>query len=180
MIVTMKIRSPLGILSACSTENGICLLTFDSDKSPEREFKFLEKYFGTTICEGTSNHFETLKLQLSEYFDGSRKEFSVPLVTSGTPFQISVWKELMKISDGTTRSYLEQSKALGKSESIRAVAHANGMNRIAVIIPCHRVIGSNGSLIGYGGGLDRKRWLLEHEKRYSGKLYELSLFQNLH
>ncbi len=91
-------------------------------------------------------------------------------------FQQAVWKELQKIPFGTTRSYLEQAKSLNNPKSVRAVANANGTNRIAIVIPCHRVIGSDGSLIGYGGGLERKRWLIEHEKKYSGKPVEGILF----
>jgi AraC family transcriptional regulator of adaptative response/methylated-DNA-[protein]-cysteine methyltransferase len=100
----------------------------------------------------------------------------LPLVTPGTEFQQAVWKELMNIPYGSTRSYHEQSVAMGNPGSIRAVANANGMNRISIIIPCHRVIGSDGHLTGYGGGLKRKKWLLEHEKKYSGKAFDLSLF----
>jgi O-6-methylguanine DNA methyltransferase len=87
-----------------------------------------------------------------------------------------VWNELLSIPYGTTRTYMEQAEALKKPESTRAVANANGMNRIAIIIPCHRVIGSNGSLTGYGGGLKRKRWLIDHERRHSGQPVDLSLF----
>jgi AraC family transcriptional regulator of adaptative response/methylated-DNA-[protein]-cysteine methyltransferase len=175
MIFSQKIKSPLGILTAFSTDDGICLLSFDNDKDSGKEYSILEKHFGP-VCEGTNRHLKTLIHELDEYFRGTLKEFSVPLVTSGTAFQESVWKELMNIKYGETRSYLEQSIALGKPESIRAVANANGMNRISIVIPCHRVIGSNGSLTGYGGGLERKKWLLEHEKRYSGKSYEPVLF----
>lgn len=176
MILSQKIKSPLGIMTACSTDEGICLLTFDRDDASVKEYSILEKHFGTSVSEGTNNHLKTLVLELDEYFKGSLKLFSVPLITPGTAFQVSVWKELMNIKYGETRSYLEQSIALGKPESIRAVAHVNGMNRISIVIPCHRVIGSNGSLTGYGGGLERKKWLLEHEKRYSGKSYETVLF----
>ena len=97
-------------------------------------------------------------------------------MTPGTLFQQSVWKELQKIEYGSTRSYLEQSLALNQPDAIRAVANANGMNRIAIIIPCHRVIGANGRMTGYGGGVHRKKWLLDHEKKYSGQAVDLSLF----
>ena len=114
---------------------------------------------------------------LKEYFAGIRKEFCLPLVNPGTDFQLRVWKELLMIPFGVTRSYQDQADALGNHSSVRAVANANGMNRIAIIIPCHRVIGANGSLTGYGGGLKRKKWLIDHEKRYSGQPYEKNLFQ---
>lgn len=176
MITTTHIETEIGTMIAGAVEDGICLLEFSDRKMLNTEYKDLSRYLKTNIEEGESTHFKDLRIQLDEYFKGLRKEFAVPLVTPGTPFQQSVWKELINISFGTTRSYLEQSIALGKPESIRAVANANGMNRIAIIIPCHRVIGADGSLIGYGGGLKRKKWLLDHEKRYSGKSVDLSLF----
>jgi AraC family transcriptional regulator of adaptative response/methylated-DNA-[protein]-cysteine methyltransferase len=176
MIKTIKIETPLGVMIAGATDEGVCLLEFSDRRMLNTEYKDLAKYFNTTIQEGENKHFNILRKQLKEYFEGSRKEFSVPLVTPGTTFQQAVWKELMNIQYGTTRSYQEQSVALGKPDSIRAVANANGMNRISIIIPCHRVIGSDGRLTGYGGGLNRKRWLIDHEKKHSGNAFDLSLF----
>jgi AraC family transcriptional regulator, regulatory protein of adaptative response / methylated-DNA-[protein]-cysteine methyltransferase len=176
MIVTTKIETELGIMIAGAVDEGICLLEYSDRRMLNTEYKVLERYLQTTIEEGENKHFKTLLSQLKEYFDGTRKEFSLPLVIRGTDFQQTVWNELMKIPYGTTRSYQEQSAALGKPESIRAVANANGMNRISIVIPCHRIIGSNGNLTGYGGGLKRKKWLLDHEKKYSGKSVDLSLF----
>src|SRR5512138_1281443 len=176
MITTTKIETDLGIMIAGAVSDGICLLEFSDRRMLKAEYRDLAKYFNTSIEEGESRHFIPLLTQLREYFEGSRKEFSLPLVTPGSEFQQAVWKELINIPYGTTRTYLEQSIALGKPGSIRAVANANGMNRIAIIIPCHRVIGSDGSLTGYGGGLERKRWLLDHEKRYSGLPFDNSLF----
>jgi len=176
MITTTRIETELGIMIAGATNEGICLFEFSDRRMLNTEYKDLEKYLKTTIDEGDNFHFIALRQQLSEYFEGRRKEFTIPLVTPGTPFQQSVWKELTKIPFGTTRSYYEQSVALGKPESVRAVANANGMNRISIIIPCHRVIGSDGNLTGYGGGLKRKKWLLDHEKKYSGKAIDLELF----
>jgi AraC family transcriptional regulator, regulatory protein of adaptative response / methylated-DNA-[protein]-cysteine methyltransferase len=176
MINTVKIETPIGEMIAGAVEDGICLLEFSDRKMLKREYKDLARYLKTTIIEGESPHFTAVRIQLAEYFDGLRQEFSIPLITPGTPFQQTVWRELLNIPYGATRSYQQQSDALGKPESIRAVAGANGMNRISIIIPCHRVIGSDGSLTGYGGGLKRKRWLLEHEKKYSGKAPDLTLF----
>lgn len=176
MITTTHLETELGTMIAGAVEDGICLLEFSDRRMLNTEYKDLSRYLKTNIEEGENAHFNQLRIQLNQYFKGLRKDFTVPLVTPGTPFQQSVWKELMSISYGTTRSYLEQSIALGKPESIRAVANANGMNRIAIIIPCHRVIGSDGSLTGYGGGLKRKKWLLDHERRFSGKPVDLSLF----
>jgi AraC family transcriptional regulator, regulatory protein of adaptative response / methylated-DNA-[protein]-cysteine methyltransferase len=176
MITTTKIETELGIMIAGAVDEGICLLEFSDRRMLNTEYKDLARYFDTKIEEGENSHFKTLLLQLREYFEGTRKDFTVPLITPGTDFQQAVWKELMKIPYGTTRSYMEQSIALGKPDSIRAIANANGMNRVSIIIPCHRVIGSDGHLTGYGGGLKRKKWLLDHERKYSGKEVELSLF----
>jgi AraC family transcriptional regulator of adaptative response/methylated-DNA-[protein]-cysteine methyltransferase len=119
---------------------------------------------------GDNSHFVLLRKELDEYFEGKRKEVSVPLVTPGSPFQQAVWKELQNIPYGSTRSYKQQANALKNPDAVRAVANANGMNRIAIIIPCHRVIGTDGSLTGYGGGLWRKKWLLDLENEYQLKL----------
>ncbi len=161
---------------AGAVDEGICLLEFSDRRMLNTEFKDLKRYLGTELSEGENRHTENLRLQIEEYFTGSRKEFDLPLVTPGTEFQQMVWKELLTIPYGKTRSYQQQADALGNPGSIRAVANANGMNRIAIIIPCHRVIGSDGSLTGYGGGLNRKKWLLDHERKYSGQTFDLTLF----
>jgi AraC family transcriptional regulator of adaptative response/methylated-DNA-[protein]-cysteine methyltransferase len=176
MIKITKIETELGIMIAGAVDDGVCLLEFSDRRMLNTEYKDLERYLKTTITEGESFHFITIRKELQEYFKGTRQEFSVPLVTPGTPFQQAVWKELLNIPYGTTRSYNQQSHALGKPESIRAVANANGMNRISIIIPCHRVIGSDGHLTGYGGGLKRKKWLLDHERKFSGIAFDQTLF----
>jgi len=102
--------------------------------------------------------------QLDEYFEGRRQRFDLPLAPSGTPFQLSAWKALQDIPYGTTRSYGEQARAVGKPKAVRAVGAANGRNPIAIVVPCHRVIGGDGRLTGYGGGLDVKQYLLELER----------------
>ena len=117
------------------------------------------------LCEKVSG-------QLQEYFNGTLKAFDLPLAPAGTDFQMKVWEELMKIPFGTMISYLDLAKKLGDEKVIRAAASANGKNPIPIIIPCHRVIGSDGSLTGYSGGLDKKRWLLKHE----GALVQPELF----
>lgn len=113
--------------------------------------------------------------ELREYFAGGRRQFDVALHTPSTPFQAAVWAALQQIPYGETVSYREQAERIGKPTAVRAVANANGQNRVSVIIPCHRVIGADGSLTGYGGGLQRKQWLLEHEggmKPHSGGLFD--------
>ena len=176
LIKTTLFQTPLGEMIAGATEDGICLLEFTDRRMLSTELKDLERLLETTSEEGDNRHIKLLRKQLAGYFKGSRKEFSVPLVTPGTEFQQIVWKELLNIPFGSTRSYQEQADILDRPGSVRAIANANGMNRISVVIPCHRVIGSNGRLTGYGGGLKRKKWLLDHEKKYSGKPVDLDLF----
>ena len=176
MINTIHIETPLGEMVASATDEGLCLLEFHDRRMLPTEYKDLVRLLKTTIQEGENTHLKTLIKQLKEYFDGNRKEFSIPLITPGSVFQQAVWKELQNIHFGSTRSYQEQAMALNMPDSIRAVANANGMNRIAIVIPCHRIIGSDGRLTGYGGGLRRKKWLLDHERKYSGQAVDLTLF----
>ncbi|MNX99235.1 Bifunctional transcriptional activator/DNA repair enzyme Ada [compost metagenome] len=159
-----RIETPLGTMFAGAVEQGICLLEFTDRKMLETELKTLVRLLNANIVQGFNPHFDLLKQQLEEYFEGKRKQFTVPLFPPGTAFQQSVWQLLQSIPYGTTRSYQQQAIALNKPESFRAVANANGMNRISILIPCHRVIGKDGSLTGYGGGLARKKWLLDLEK----------------
>ncbi len=176
MIKTTKIETPLGEMIAAATRDGICLLEFPERAASEAVYDNLTKLFNSPVKEGSNKHLRMLKKQLKEYFKGKRKEFSLSLVTPGTEFQKAAWNELLKIPYGSTKSYLEQAKSIKNPGAIRAVAQANGTNRIALIIPCHRVIGSDGSLVGYGGGLKRKKWLLDHERKFSGKAIDLDLF----
>lgn len=164
-IVDLKrIETPLGTMIACADENGICMLEFSDRKALPTELKEISKYFNANIIQGENKHFKTLEKELSEYFEGKRKDFTVPLSPVGTDFQKNVWEVLRKIPYGTTRSYQEQANILGNPKAVRAVANANGLNKISIIIPCHRVIGSDGKLTGYGGGIWRKQKLLELEK----------------
>ena len=160
-----RLETPLGIMFACAAEQGICLLEFTDRKMLETELKSLAKQLNANIIQGANKHFDLLRRQLDEYFEGKRKEFTIQLFTPGTEFQQSVWKVLQTIPYGSTYSYKQQAIALKKPDAFRAVANANGMNRISIIIPCHRVIGEDGNLIGYGGGLWRKKWLLDLEKQ---------------
>jgi AraC family transcriptional regulator of adaptative response/methylated-DNA-[protein]-cysteine methyltransferase len=165
-IVDLKrIETPLGTMIACATNQGICLLEFTDRKMLETELKAITKLLNATIIQGNNQHFDSLEMQLNEYFNGSRKEFTVPLHAVGTDFQQKVWQALQEIPYGKTKSYKEQALIVGNPESVRAVANANGMNRISILIPCHRVIGSDGKLTGYGGGLWRKQYLLELEEK---------------
>lgn len=176
MILTAKIGTPIGEMVAGAAEEGICLLEFIDRRMLKTEYKELARLLKCDIEEGENIHIIEIRRELKEYFEGKRKGFTIPLVAPGSEFQQAVWQELQKIDYGSTRSYTELAQALEKPDAVRAVARANGINRISIVIPCHRVIGSDGSLTGYGGGLKRKRWLLEHEKRYSGQTFELELF----
>ncbi len=157
------IQSPLGFLRARAGLSGITSLAFVEDVS-------------TFLNSDSNPHLELLIKELDEYFAGTRKIFSVSLVPFGTGFQQQVWKNLCEIPFGETRTYHQQSQLLGNTLAIRAVAAANGRNPIAILIPCHRVIGANGNLTGYAGGLQRKKWLLDHERLYSGQAIQGSLF----
>ena len=159
-----RFTTKVGPMFACASSQGLCLLEFTDRRMLETEFKDLRKRLNAVILPGENPHLQETEAQIKEYFQGKRKSFSIPLHTPGTEFQQSVWKILQNIPYGETRSYLEQATTLGNPKAVRAVASANGHNRIAIIIPCHRVIGSDGKLVGYGGGLHRKKWPLDLER----------------
>jgi AraC family transcriptional regulator of adaptative response/methylated-DNA-[protein]-cysteine methyltransferase len=157
------IESALGPLVAGTTDKGICLLEFSDRRMLEAQAKTLRSRFGLPFAPGRHPYLERLEAELAEYFAGKRREFDLPLDEPGTEFQERVWAALREIPFGQTRSYAELAVAVGDSNATRAVARANGMNRIAILVPCHRVIGADGGLGGYGGGLWRKERLLEIE-----------------
>lgn len=159
-----RLETPLGTMYACAVKEGICLLEFTDRRMLETEFKDLARRFDATIVQGHNPHFTLLEDQLSKYFEGTLKQFTIPLCAPGSEFKQKVWVSLLQIPYGETRSYKQQADIIGKPGAVRAVAQANGMNRIAIIIPCHRIIGSNGDLSGYGGGIWRKKKLLDMEK----------------
>ncbi|MFZ4927946.1 bifunctional transcriptional activator/DNA repair enzyme AdaA [Chryseobacterium sp. Mn2064] len=165
MIIDVKrIETPLGTMFACAVDKGICLLEFTDRKDIEKQFSSLSKALNAEIVQGENKYFKQLEEELKEYFEGKRQKFDVPLFITGTEFQKNVWQLLLEIPVGETRSYKQQSEFLGNPKAIRAVGTANGINKIAILIPCHRVIGSNGKLVGYAGGIWRKQKLLELEK----------------
>lgn len=161
-----RLETPLGTMFACATEQGICLLEFADRKMLEMELKAIARYLNATIVQGENRHFDMLRMQLTAYFEGKLTEFVLPIHSPGTDFQQAVWTALQQIPYGKTSTYLAQAKALNRTEAVRAVGNANGMNRISILVPCHRVVGTNGDLTGYGGGLWRKKWLLEHEQKH--------------
>jgi AraC family transcriptional regulator of adaptative response/methylated-DNA-[protein]-cysteine methyltransferase len=160
------ISTPLGVMYAASTAEGICLLEFEDYRMLNNELNYLQKKYNAGFQIGRNRHINMLESQLQEYFIGERKVFEITMQIPGTDFQQSVWQLLKSIPYGSTSSYKEQAVKLGRPGAVRAVASANGMNRIAILVHCHRIIGSDGSLTGYSGGLARKKWLLEHEKRF--------------
>jgi len=166
-IITALIESPLGPLLAGASEEGICLLEYTDRRMLEHNFETMRKRFGCPVVPGNHKWLDQLRTEVSEYFAGKRNDFEVPLAPRGTAFQEKVWRELRNIPHGETISYNELAKRIGHSTAQRAVARANGMNRICILIPCHRVIGKDGSLTGYGGGLWRKRLLLNLERTYT-------------
>lgn len=164
IIVMQRITTPIGPMFIAATEKGICLLEFVDRRMLETELKDLQRLLKAHIIMGENDHTKQTQQQLKEYFNGQRLQFSVPLDTPGTTFQKAVWQQLQTIPCGQTRSYQQQAYAINNPNAVRAVARANGANRVSIIIPCHRVIGKNGQLTGYGGGLARKEYLLNHEK----------------
>jgi AraC family transcriptional regulator, regulatory protein of adaptative response / methylated-DNA-[protein]-cysteine methyltransferase len=164
-IMITRILTPLGPMLAGATDEGICLFDFIDRRMMETQLARLQKSLGAELFPASHRHFKALHAQIQEYFAGTRRRFDLSLVLVGTHFQKKVWEELVTIPYGTTRSYQEQATRIGTPSASRAVARANGANRIAIIIPCHRVIGKDGKLVGYGGGLWRKKYLLEHERK---------------
>ncbi len=165
VILISRLTTPLGPMFVGATEAGVCLLEFVDRRMLETEFEDLQRRLKSRIIAGENNHIKQAKKEIAAYFNGQRKTFDVKLETPGTEFQKAVWESLQTIPYGQTISYQQQAEKINKPKAVRAVASANGANRIAIIIPCHRVIGKDGTLTGYGGGLERKRWLLEHEKK---------------
>jgi AraC family transcriptional regulator of adaptative response/methylated-DNA-[protein]-cysteine methyltransferase len=159
-----RILTPVGPMLAGATNEGVCLLEFMDRRMLNTQLKILTRRLNCNFTPGTNKHLDKLTQELKEYFKGSLKKFTLPLVTPGTEFQKKVWNTLTKIPSGETISYEELAKRIGNPAAVRAVAKSNGDNRIAIIIPCHRVIGKDGNLTGYGGGLWRKKFLIELEK----------------
>ena len=162
-MTTDQITTPLGKMIVGVTDAGLCLLEFFSEERVTHQIRKLNNYLEIKQICGTHEIIDTVKKQLEEYFLGKRKYFDVPLVIPGSIFQQKVWQSLMQISYGITQSYKQQANNIGNVKAVRAVAKANGENRISIILPCHRIIGSNGGAVGYAGGMDRKQWLIKHE-----------------
>lgn len=163
MLATHTFNSPLGQLTAGASQQGICLLAFGSQTDAISVIRQLERSQKSLAEPLELPIFQQLQQQLDEYFKRQRQQFELPLDLQGTEFQQQAWQALQNIPYGATRSYKEQATALQRPTAVRAVAQANRTNKLAIIVPCHRVIGSDGSLTGYAAGIERKRWLLELE-----------------
>lgn len=164
VINIIRFTTPIGPMFACSTGNGICLLEFTDRRMLEFEFRDLTKRLKAVILPGVNAHLEQVQKEVAEYFEGKRRSFSVPLDLPGTIFQQTVWQNLLQVPYGETTTYKHLASQIGKPNAVRAVGTANGFNRVAIIVPCHRVISESGELTGYGGGLHRKKWLIDFER----------------
>jgi AraC family transcriptional regulator of adaptative response/methylated-DNA-[protein]-cysteine methyltransferase len=163
-LVAGEIATPLRPMLAVASERGVCLLEFLDRRAIATALRDLRRRFGTPIVPGPSEHVERLRAELAAYFGGTLRRFGAPLDLAGTAFQQRVWSRLQEIPFGDTVSYARVAREVGRRDAVRAVGHANGRNPVAIVVPCHRVVGADGSLCGYGGGLWRKRWLLQHER----------------
>lgn len=163
-LVIQRLLTPLGPMVAGASDEGLALLEFGDRRMLETQIRRLRGHLGCHFVLGRHPIIEQTERELAEYFEGTRKNFDVPLVLPGTPFQRAAWEALLEIPFGETRTYEGQARLIGRTGAQRAVGRANGDNRIAIIVPCHRVVRTGGALSGYGGGLWRKRWLLDHEK----------------
>ena len=168
-IIIDTINTPLGVMLAGVTNNSLCLLSFLNDNEQTIENIDVKQRWSGYSKFGKHEILNLIRKQLDEYFVGKRQVFTVPLDLYGTEFQCSVWQELIKIPYGVCYSYQEQAKILGKPKAVRAVANANRQNRIAIVVPCHRVIGKNGHLTGYRAGIWRKKELLALEQNIAKK-----------
>lgn len=158
-----SLETPLGEMIACSEDRGICMLEFADHKNLKKKLDEISKVLQMELIQEKNNYLNILNTELKEYFEKKRKDFSIPISMIGTEFQKEVWRTISKIPYGQTISYLQEARKMGRPKAVRAVANANGQNKISIVIPCHRIIGSNGKLTGYGGGVWRKQKLLELE-----------------
>jgi AraC family transcriptional regulator of adaptative response/methylated-DNA-[protein]-cysteine methyltransferase len=160
-----RIPTPLGLILALAGDDGLVVLDFVDRRGLERKLTVLRRRLGYAVVPGSHAQLDAASRQLGEYFAGRRTQFQLSLAPIGSPFEQQAWRYLQTIPTGETRSYGQMAAALGRPGAARAAGRANGMNFLSIVIPCHRVIGTDGSLTGYGGGLGRKQWLLDHERR---------------
>jgi AraC family transcriptional regulator, regulatory protein of adaptative response / methylated-DNA-[protein]-cysteine methyltransferase len=170
-LLRTTVATPLGSMTAVASDVAVHLLEFETCRALTGELRQVERDFGR-IESGTNAVLDLVRRQLSDYFAGHSGAFNIPTVQHGSKFEEDVWEALKQIGPGQTRSYGDVADMIGQSDKSREVGQANGANKISIIIPCHRVIGSDGSLVGYGGGLWRKKWLLDHERQYAWEAFE--------
>lgn len=163
-----EFATPLGALRIAADARAVVLLEFADDGAGQASLEAIARRRGYTLAAGFNPVVARLAEELEAYFEGALQCFGTPVSPVGTDFQRRTWQALASIPYGETISYGEQARRIGRPTAVRAVAQANGANPIVIVLPCHRVIGADGTLTGYGGGLDRKRWLLAHETRHAG------------
>ncbi|ORU91075.1 MAG: hypothetical protein A6F72_00720 [Cycloclasticus sp. symbiont of Poecilosclerida sp. N] len=169
IINIVRFSTKLGSMFACATNQGLCLLEFSDRSKLDNEFKDLCKRLNGVILPGNNQYLDLVQPQVVEYFDGNRKDFEIDLHLVGTDFQKEVWQALLTVPYGETCSYQQEATIMGRASAVRAVASANSYNKVCLIVPCHRVIATDGSLGGYNSGLERKQFLLDLEKNTSQK-----------
>lgn len=165
VIIIHRFTTPLGPMFVCATEKGVCLLEFVDRRMLEKEFSDLQRLLKAKMIAGQNEHTRQAEKEIGEYFAGLRQIFDLPLDTPGSAFQHNVWDTLKTVPFGETTHYQAIAEKSDATPAVRAVASANGANRVAIVIPCHRIIGKDSSMTGYGGGLARKAWLIEHEAK---------------
>ncbi|AZI86375.1 methylated-DNA--[protein]-cysteine S-methyltransferase [Kosakonia sp. CCTCC M2018092] len=166
-IIIHRFTTPLGPMFVCATARGVCLLEFVDRRMLETEFSDLQRLLNARILAGENEHTRQAEKEISDYFAGHRRHFDMALDLPGSAFQRLVWQGLQDVPYGQTTHYQCLAERIAKPLAVRAVAAANGANRVAIVIPCHRIIGKNGTMTGYGGGIARKKWLIEHEARHA-------------
>lgn len=160
-LLTRTLDSPVGELTLAASAAGLRAVLWPIERHGRVDLGYTEPADDAPVLNAAAD-------QIGEYFAGDRQRFDVPLDPSGTPFQVKVWHALAQIPFGQTATYTEQAHLVGSPKAVRAVGAANGRNPLSIILPCHRVVGADGSLTGFAGGLDAKRWLLDHERRVAG------------
>ena len=163
-LVLTRLETPLGDMVAVTDDAALHLFEFHDRTALPTEMRRIETKFGAVV-EGRTAASDALSREMTEYFAGTRTVFSARIVQRGSSFTAQVWDALVAIPCGETRSYSQIADRIGRPTAVRAVARANGANQVAILVPCHRVIGADGALVGYGGKLWRKKWLLDHEQR---------------
>lgn len=164
-LTSATINTPLGDMIAIADESALYLLEFTNRKNSGRQLQDVQIKTNATIAPGNNDILELVKKELALYFAGKLKNFTIPLRLLGTIFQEKTWNALTKVPYGTTFNYAQLAAGIGNKDAFRAVANANSANKIAIVVPCHRIIKSDGDLCGYAGGIERKQWLIDHEKQ---------------